>query len=84
VHAWSTRRHPTPFTVEDLLPYRTAETEVQQEALKRRRIMRKANEEEAAVTPADLERRYREAPISTTCEVVNVLPSLPGWRGAAL
>jgi len=56
--------HPPPFTGEDLLPYRTArEPACQQEALKRRRIMRKArSKKKRPLLLADLERRYREAP----------------------
>jgi hypothetical protein len=56
--------HPTPFTVDDLLPYQTArEPPCQQEALHRRRIMRKArSKRKRPLLLADLERRYREAP----------------------
>jgi hypothetical protein len=55
--------HPTPFTVEDLLPYRKArEPLCQQEALNRRKIMRKArSKKKRPLLLADLERRYREA-----------------------
>lgn len=55
--------HPAPFTAEDLLPYRTSrEPQCQREALKRRRIMRKArSKKKRPVLLADLERRYREA-----------------------
>jgi hypothetical protein len=56
--------HPGPFTVEELLPYRTArEPPCQREALKRRKIMRKArSRKERPILLAELERRYREAP----------------------
>jgi hypothetical protein len=56
--------HPEPFTVEDLLPYRTArEPPCQHQALKRRKIMRKARSKKKRPTLlADLERRYRETP----------------------
>jgi hypothetical protein len=56
--------HPEPFTVEDLLPYRTArEPPCQEEALNRRKIMRKARSQNTRpLLLADLERRYREAP----------------------
>jgi len=56
--------HPGPFTVEDLLPYRNAEVpRSQQEAMKRRKIMRKArSEKNRPILLADLERRYRESP----------------------
>jgi hypothetical protein len=55
--------HPEPFTVEDLLPYRTAqEPPCQSEALNRRKIMRKARSKKTRSTLlADLERRYRES-----------------------
>jgi hypothetical protein len=58
--------HPGPFTVEDLLPYRAArEPPSQTEALKRRKIMRKArSKKQRSVLLADLERRYRELPSS--------------------
>jgi hypothetical protein len=56
--------HPEPFTVEDLLPYRTARPPTSQtEAVNRRKIMRKARSKKTrAALLADLERRYREAP----------------------
>ena len=56
--------HPEPFTVEDLLPYRTARPPTSQtEAVNRRKIMRKARSKKTrAVLLADLERRYREGP----------------------
>jgi hypothetical protein len=56
--------HPEPFTVEDLLPYRTARPPTSQtEAVTRRKIMRKARSKKTrAALLADLERRYREAP----------------------
>jgi hypothetical protein len=58
--------HPEPFTVEDLLPYRTARPpKSQTEAVNRRKIMRKARSKKTrAGLLADLERRYREAPVS--------------------
>src|SRR6516164_6975902 len=54
--------HPEPFSAEDLLPYRTArEPPCQQEALNRRKIMRKArSKKNRPILLADLERRYRE------------------------
>src|SRR5262249_20052214 len=67
VHALDAHRaHPGPFTVEDLLPYRTSrEPRCQREALSRRKIMRKArSKKERPFLLADLERRYREAPSS--------------------
>ena len=56
--------HPQPFTVEELLPYRTAEEPLcQTEALHRRKIMRKArSKKKRPILLADLERRYRESP----------------------
>jgi hypothetical protein len=58
--------HPGPFTIDDLLPYRAArEPQCQQQALGRRKIMRKArSKKKRPLLLADLERRYREAPIS--------------------
>jgi hypothetical protein len=58
--------HPEPFTVEDLLPYRTTrEPPSQTQALNRRKIMRKARSKKTRSTLlADLERRYRELPKS--------------------
>jgi len=56
--------HPEPFTVADLLPYRMAEEPLcQQQALHRRKIMRKArSKKKRPPLLADLERRYRELP----------------------
>jgi hypothetical protein len=56
--------HPEPFTVTDLLPYRTArEPPSQKQALDRRKIMRKARSpKKRPILLADLERRYRESP----------------------
>ena len=56
--------HPGPFTVDDLLPYRTArEPPCQRQALDRRKIMRKArSQKNRPILLADLERRYRETP----------------------
>ena len=58
--------HPGTFTIDDLLPYRAArEPPGQQQALARRTIMRKArSKKKRPLLLADLERRYREAPIS--------------------
>jgi hypothetical protein len=58
--------HPGPFGVEDLLPYRAArEPPCQTAARNRRAIMRKArSKKQRPVLLADLERRYREAPVS--------------------
>jgi hypothetical protein len=58
--------HSEPFTVDDLLPYRTAqEPRCQQEALSRRKVMRKArSKKKRPLLLADLERRYRETPVS--------------------
>jgi hypothetical protein len=58
--------HPGPFTAEDLLPYRTArEPACQREALHRRKIMRKArSKQKRPILLAELERRYRETPVS--------------------
>jgi hypothetical protein len=54
--------HPGPFTMDDLLPYRTArEPQCQVQALNRRKIMRKArSKKKRPLLLADLERRYRE------------------------
>jgi hypothetical protein len=54
--------HPGPFTVDDLLAYRSArEPPSQTEALNRRKIMRKArSKKKRPLLLADLERRYRE------------------------
>ena len=56
--------HPEPFTVDDLLPYRTArEPPCQTEARKRRAIMRRARSpKKRPLLLAELERRYRETP----------------------
>jgi hypothetical protein len=58
--------HPEPFTVTELLPYRTAREPPSQElALDRRKIMRKARSpKRRPLLLADLERRYRESPVS--------------------
>ena len=58
--------HPEPFTADDLLPFRTArEPKCQQEALSRRKVMRKARSKtKRPLLLADLERRYRETPTS--------------------
>ena len=58
--------HPEPFTIADLLPYRTArEPPSQTQALNRRKIMRKArSKKQRPALLADLERRYRESPTS--------------------
>jgi hypothetical protein len=54
--------HPEPFSAEELLPYRTARPPAcQQEALKRRKIMRRArSKKKRPILLAELERRYRE------------------------
>jgi hypothetical protein len=54
--------HPGPFTAEDLLPYRTArEPPCQEQALNRRKIMRKARStKNRPRLLAELERRYQE------------------------
>jgi hypothetical protein len=56
--------HPERYTVDDLLPYRTArEPPCQREAMNRRKVMRKARSKKARpILLADLERRYRETP----------------------
>jgi len=58
--------HPEPFTATDLLPYRTArEPPSQVQAMERRKIMRKARSaKNRPLLLADLERRYRESPVS--------------------
>jgi hypothetical protein len=58
--------HPEPFTVDDLLPHRAARApQCQEQALNRRKIMRKArSKKKRPLLLADLERRYREAPKS--------------------
>ncbi len=55
--------HPGLFTVGELLPYRAArEPPCQVEALKRRKIMRKArSKKKRPILLAELERRYRDA-----------------------
>ena len=55
--------HPEPFTAADLLPYRMAQEPLgQQQALNRRKIMRKArSKKKRPLLLADLERRYRES-----------------------
>jgi hypothetical protein len=55
--------HPGPFTVDDLLPYRTArEPPCQTQARNRRAVMRKArSKKKRPLLLAELERRYREA-----------------------
>jgi hypothetical protein len=55
--------HPEPFTAEELLPYRTARRPVcQRQALRRRKIMRKArSKKKRPLLLAELERRYRES-----------------------
>jgi hypothetical protein len=54
--------HPGPFPAEELLPYRRARLPAcQREALKRRKIMRKArSNNKRPIFLAELERRYRE------------------------
>jgi len=56
--------HPGPFTVGDLLPYRSArEPPCQTEARKRRTIMRKArSKKDRPLLLAELEQRYRDLP----------------------
>src|SRR3984957_10023360 len=56
--------HPGPFTVDDLLPYRTVrEPPCQTEARNRRTIMRKArSKKKRPLLLAELERCYRELP----------------------
>ena len=56
--------HPEAFTVDDLLPYRSAEEPAcQREAMHRRKIMKKArSKKKRPILLADLERRYRESP----------------------
>ena len=55
--------HPGPFTVDDLLPYRTArEPDCQRQAMDRRKIMRKArSKKKRPKLLAELERRYLAA-----------------------
>ncbi len=57
--------HPQPFTVTDLLPYRTGrEPPSQRQAIDRRKILRKARSSKKRPSLlADLERRYRESPV---------------------
>jgi hypothetical protein len=56
--------HPGPFTMDDLLPYRTSrEPPCQTEARNRRTIMKKArSKKKRPLLLAELERRYRETP----------------------
>jgi len=56
--------HPCPFTADDLLLYRNAEMpQSQQEAMKRRKVMRKArSKKQRPRLLVELERRYRESP----------------------
>jgi hypothetical protein len=58
--------HPEPFTMTELLPYRAArEPPSQEQAMDRRKIMRKArSSKNRPLLLADLERRYRESPVS--------------------
>src|SRR5437763_2955746 len=58
--------HPGPFSVDDLLPYRTArEPPCQTEERNRRAIMRRArSKKKRPLLLAELERRYRETPES--------------------
>jgi hypothetical protein len=55
--------HPGPFTAADLHPYRQAQPPpAQQEAMHRRKVMRKArSRKKRTLLLAELERRYREA-----------------------
>jgi hypothetical protein len=55
--------HPEPFTVADLLPYRTVpEPLCQKQALNRRKIMRRARSKKTRpLLLANLEQRYRES-----------------------
>ena len=57
--------HPEPFTGDELLPYRKARIPpCQCQAITRRKIMRRARSKKKRPTLlAELERRYREAPI---------------------
>jgi hypothetical protein len=57
--------HPEPFSVDDLLPYRTArEPRCQTDARHRRTIMRKArSKKKRPLLLAELERRYQESPV---------------------
>ncbi len=54
--------HPEPFTAEELLPYRTARLPAcQRQALRRRKVMRKArSKKQRPLLLAELERRYRK------------------------
>jgi hypothetical protein len=58
------RGHAGLFTAEDLQPYRNAQVPpCQQEALHRRKVMRKArSKKQRHILLADLERRYKTAP----------------------
>jgi hypothetical protein len=65
VHALDAHQaHPEPFSVDDLLAYRTArEPPCQHEARNRRKVMRKARSKKIRpLLLADLERRYQESP----------------------
>ncbi len=65
VHALNAHEsHPDPFTVGDLVLYRTAcEPTCQTEARNRRKVMRKARSKtKRPILLAELERRYRESP----------------------
>jgi hypothetical protein len=55
--------HPEPFTAEELLPYRAARLPAcQRQALRRRKVMRKArSKKKRPLLLAELERRYRES-----------------------
>lgn len=54
--------HPEPFTAEELLPYRTARPPAgQRQAIRRRKVMRKArSKKKRPLLLVELERRYRE------------------------
>jgi hypothetical protein len=56
--------HPEPFSMAELLPYRAARAPLcQQQAIGRRRLMRRARStKHRPLLLADLERRYRESP----------------------
>jgi hypothetical protein len=64
VHALDAHHtHPEPFSVDDLLPYRSARTPAcQRQAIHRRKVMRKARSKtKRPKLLADLERRYQAA-----------------------
>ena len=64
VHALDAHHtHPEPFSVDDLLPYRSARAPAcQRQAIHRRKVMRKARSKTKRPTLlADLERRYQAA-----------------------